>query len=811
MPTKAERIIRAVHETPWAILPSKLEQILELLDLRANGVQLTKDEVRARIGTPRKLAQRRVNGGRGSVAVLPLFGVLSQRMDMFTEMSGGTSTERFGALFDRAVADPDIGSIVMEVDSPGGSVSGVEELSAKIFNARGAKPIIAVANTLAASAAFYVATAADEMVVAPSAEVGSVGVFSVHTDISGADQQRGIRRTIIKAGRLKAAGNPLEPLSDEARAVIQENVDEFFSLFIEALARNRGVSTERVRTGFGEGRVLPARMAVQAGMADRIATLEDVLVELGVDRDRLAAARAEEERPDVEAQVTLGLNDPSTTVVLDAETVSPITTIADRDRGPAAKEEKTAEDQPAPEAKESAMSDQDKAAQNGAAENSGGATVAVQEQDAVAAERKRTREITEMCAMHEMSDRAAAWIEAGWSADRVGREILRIKGEGTKPVMPQAQKAVDLSPKEERRYSVVRALNACVSGDWSKAGFEREVSQAVSEKVPSRNRDSSGHQFSFFVPTALSALPKDFRGVDAETGKRAALDTATPNAGQELVFTEPGSFIDMLRTRMVTRRLGATFLPGLEGNVSFPKQTGPGTLSWRAENPGSDVALSDLATDQVQLTPNDATSATSFSRRLLAQSVINVEQLVRQDLAAIAARGLDFAALHGGGGNEPTGIYNATGVNSTAFGGATVDWPNIVGMETQVAADDADIGVMAYATTPEVRGSAKTTEKATGTAQFIWTGGVEDGEMNGFRAMASNQFLKNLGAGTNEHGIIFGVWSQLLIGEWGALELLVDPFSLSRQGLVVVVMFMIADVAIRHEEAFTIGTGLIPA
>lgn len=269
---KVDRIVRAVYGSVWAIEPEKLDAILDFLDLRAEGVVFTAEEVQARIGD-RRTASR----GNDQTAVLPLFGVIGHRMGSMSEISGGTSTEGFAQAFDQAVADPKVSRIVIDVDSPGGSVTGVDELTSRIYNARGEKPIVAIANGTAASAAYWIASAADELVMIPSGRVGSIGVFAVHTDRSEADAQAGLKRTIVKAGRFKAEGNPYEPLSEAGTEALQDEVDDVYGAFVEAVARNRGVTTAKVREGFGEGRTVTAKKARAEGMVDRIATLEDVL------------------------------------------------------------------------------------------------------------------------------------------------------------------------------------------------------------------------------------------------------------------------------------------------------------------------------------------------------------------------------------------------------------------------------------------------------------------------------------------------------------------------------------------------------
>lgn len=279
---KHSYILQAFTEHPWAILPAKLAALSDVVMRHINGEKLTAEEIEARIHGASRPPNRNI-GGAGTpqmVAVLPLFGSIFPRANLMTEMSGATSAERFGAEFSALVDNPEIGAIVLDVNSPGGQANGIAEAANRVFEARGKKPVVAVANHLMASAAYWIGSAADEIVVTPSADVGSIGVFAVHQDVSKALEQDGIKVSIIKEGKYKTEGNPYEPLADEARAAIQTRVRESYDAFVNAVALHRGVSPDDVRDGYGEGRVVGAQNAVQLGMADRIETLDQTVARL---------------------------------------------------------------------------------------------------------------------------------------------------------------------------------------------------------------------------------------------------------------------------------------------------------------------------------------------------------------------------------------------------------------------------------------------------------------------------------------------------------------------------------------------------
>lgn len=279
---KLPAVRKAMQAKPWAIQQEKLEAMLEILTVHASG-GLAADELRetarAQYGDRSRPLSSKSGGG---IQVLPLYGIISHRMDLMTEMSGGTSTQRFSDQFDAAMTDPSVAAIVLDVDSPGGSVDGTPELAKQIYDARGkGKRIVAVVDTLDASAAYWISSAADEIVTTPSGIVGSIGVFMVHLDESGMDEQLGLKYTLISAGKHKVDGNQYEPLSDDARAALQEQVDEYYGMFTAAVAKHRGVSASRIQNGYGQGRVLTAAQALAAGMVDRIETLEETLTRLG--------------------------------------------------------------------------------------------------------------------------------------------------------------------------------------------------------------------------------------------------------------------------------------------------------------------------------------------------------------------------------------------------------------------------------------------------------------------------------------------------------------------------------------------------
>jgi signal peptide peptidase SppA len=217
----------------------------------------------------------------GGIAAIGVYGVLTQRGGFDIDTSEPlTSSIRLMRAVQAAAADPTIGGIVLDVDSPGGTVYGIAELAEAIYSARASKPVTAIANSCAASAAYWLASQASELYAAPGAEVGSIGVYTVHADVSEALHKAGVDITLISAGKYKTETSAYAPLEDEARSFVQSSVDQYYDAFVRAVARGRGTSQKAVREGMGQGRMLLPDGAKAERMIDGVATLDQVIAKV---------------------------------------------------------------------------------------------------------------------------------------------------------------------------------------------------------------------------------------------------------------------------------------------------------------------------------------------------------------------------------------------------------------------------------------------------------------------------------------------------------------------------------------------------
>ena len=271
--------------TPWALMPERLQAMSGILTRWSVG-EPPSDETLFQVNTDRLIRDTRKQMAAAStgtgIAVLPLYGVVTQRGNMVDDISGpgSTSTQQFTSVLRQMLTDDTVGQILIDIDSPGGSVYGVSELASEIVKARTQKPVIAVANSLTASAAYWIGCSASEFYVTPGGEVGSIGVWQAHFDYSKALEEEGVKPTLISAGKFKVEGNPYVPLDEQAQAFMQSRVDDYYNAFVEAVAVGRGVSISDVRDGMGEGRVLGADAALAMNMVDGISTFDEVLAKM---------------------------------------------------------------------------------------------------------------------------------------------------------------------------------------------------------------------------------------------------------------------------------------------------------------------------------------------------------------------------------------------------------------------------------------------------------------------------------------------------------------------------------------------------
>jgi HK97 family phage major capsid protein len=373
-------------------------------------------------------------------------------------------------------------------------------------------------------------------------------------------------------------------------------------------------------------------------------------------------------------------------------------------------------------------------------------------------------------------------IQRGLTTEQFQQEVITHM---SSKALPTAD--IGLTQKEVKQWSLMRAINAMANpGDRAAqeaAAFERSCSEAVGKL---QGKTARG----FFMPTDV---------------QKRDLTAGTNNAGGYSVATDmrAGDFIGALRNAMVIDKLGVRMLTGLQGNVAIPKQSGAATAYWVAENTAPTESQQVLA--QITMSPKTVGAYTDVSRRLLIQSSLDVESMVTNDLATVLGLAIQQAAINGPGTNAPTGLLTA--ITATVLGGTNglaPTWQHMIDLETGVSQANADVGSMAYLTNAKVRGKLKSTQKFASTnGAPVWDLG--DTPINGYRAAVTNAVPSNLvkgSSGATCSAILFGNFADLMIGMWGSLDLLVDPYSGGAAGTVRVVTLQDVDVAIRNVESF---------
>lgn len=410
------------------------------------------------------------------------------------------------------------------------------------------------------------------------------------------------------------------------------------------------------------------------------------------------------------------------------------------------------------------------------------------------AERERVSQISAIAdrlegrvpGIREMAKRA---IQTGASVEQLRADAMAHMPE-CKPI--RAAQPLDVNPKDWARYSVTRAIKCQMDGRLD--GFEAEMSQEVSHRT---GRNPTG----FWIPG--EAL-REQRSYVAATGTLGGMLVSTPTDGTQ--------FIELLRNRAAVVTLGARVV-NLDTPVQIPRQSGAGTANWVGETVAATLSPGNFT--QITLSPKGVSAFQQYSKQLLVTNNPSIDQLVRDDINQILALAIDYAALHGAGGTEPTGLAGTTGVgtvnlatNGQGLANATA-YPAMVSLETALSVGNADVAAMGFILNAQARGALRVAQRFADTDTPVY----DAGQVLGYRAEVSNQIATNLTTGTATTictAVFFGNWSDLIIGQFngGATDLVVDPYTLAVNGVVRLIARRWVDIGVRHPASFAILGGV---
>lgn len=420
-------------------------------------------------------------------------------------------------------------------------------------------------------------------------------------------------------------------------------------------------------------------------------------------------------------------------------------------------------------------------------------------------ETARVRGITAMCKSNKIDDNIREhWVGTGLPLEEISEEILQIVERRSKDTKSVA--ALGLSQSEVNRFSLFNAIRATADKNWTNAPFELECSREIAKRT---NKMTDPNKF--YVPFEVQERSVQYQhGQTMAAGThrgnmlgmaRRDLTVGTTTAGGFLVETANMSFIEMLRNRAVAYRMGARRLSGLVGNVTVPKQTSAATAVWLA-NEASTITESQQVFAQMALTPKTVGAYTEISRQLLLQSSPDAEGIVTSDLASVTALAYDLGVLSGSGASgQPTGITGTAGIGSVSGTGfIAAAFARILEFQTDVAGANVMPAAGGYATTHAVAASMIQAVKYASTASPVWEGNVWDGSMQGFQSMGSNQMAAA--------SMLFGDWSQVVVAEWGVLEIEVNPYANFQAGILGVRAIVSMDCGLRYPAAFSLATSI---
>lgn len=375
-------------------------------------------------------------------------------------------------------------------------------------------------------------------------------------------------------------------------------------------------------------------------------------------------------------------------------------------------------------------------------------------------------------------------LRTGASVEDFTKAVMDHVGKNSTTWTPDARShVIGMSPREVKQYSICRAIEAQLTGDWRQAGLEREVHETLERGIT--HRSVTG----ILIPTA-------------DIGKKMARDllTSSPTGGGYLVGTDhrPDLFVDALRERSAVLSLGAQYITGLQGNVDIPKLAGDVTPVWQATETTS-ITESQPTFGQILLSPKSCAAYTELSRRLLKQSAPAAETLVVHSMMKTIGFAIDQAAIQGtGASGQPTGLLLAPGLGAVT--GTSIDWPAILDFESDVSSSYVDMTGRScgFITTPLIRKLLKGRVKVASYPEYLWQS--PDNRMNGYSAMATSACPTGY--------LIFGDWSEFIVAEFGPIEIVVNPYAQFQSGIVGVRAIADIDIAVKHAGSFSVASSV---
>jgi HK97 family phage major capsid protein len=749
---KFGHVLSEVFAQPWMIQPEKLDAICRVVAVRAEMASadadvkenwsgraeqpqayvICDDGVQYRAGADCSFGDLLAEASRGAaaaagassgpklIAVLPITGTIFPKANLMMDFSGGTSVQDFTQKFRQAVASPDVKAIVLDIDSPGGSVYGIDELASEIYAARAQKKIVAQVSPLAASAAYYLASQASDIAVTASGEVGSIGVRMAHADYSEQLKQKGVNVTEIAAGKYKTEGSPYAPLGEEAKAFQQQRVNEYYDAFVGAVARGREVSKKDVRDGFGQGRVVGAAEAKRLGMVDRVATLDETIARLGGDMSKAVQMSAE-----AAGRRASGHEEAPANSSLEVRTI------------PATADEQT----------EVVMSEENTSAAKVAEINAVRAAAVAAEQQRIAALQTLGREHNGVAT----SAQVTAWINDGTSAEAARDIVLQRlsaaakavphvevvdRGTSAEALAEQFSEAVKKDPKRNGGGMViVRSLKAFAKAKGDMRQAVKFAGETFGDKL---------------AATVLSA------GVQADGG------FAVPDVLAE-------DFIEFLRPQAVLRSLNPAMAPMEKGSLNISKMTGGATATYIGENQKTPATKQSFGL--VKATAKKLGALIPISNDLIRYSGgrLGGDGMVRDDLVTAFAQGEDSAFIRGAGTNyTPKGIRNwctqFVAATNTSTGTLANARAGLSALKLKLRQGNSRFIRPGWIMSPRTENFLMW-NAVDGNGNLPFKDQMEKGMLMGFPYRVTTLIPENLGGGTNEAEVYLADFADVVIAE----------------------------------------------